>query len=121
MTVHKTKMLRRVTAMVACMLAIVFASTLLCANPAVAAEAANLALNKTAVADCEEASSLGASKAVDGDTASKSSRWSSEEDASASKEGGVLTGSMSIWAHSMMSKVFACSGSSARQRVTKSR
>lgn len=88
MTVHKTKMLRRVTAMVACMLAIVFASTLLCANPAVAAEAANLALNKTAVADCEEASSLGASKAVDGDTASKSSRWSSEEDASASKEGG---------------------------------
>ena len=88
MTVHKTKMLRRVTAMVACMLAIVFASTLLCANPAVAAEAANLALNKTAVADCEETSDFGASKAVDGDTTSKSSRWSSVEDATSSKEGG---------------------------------
>lgn len=78
MTVHKTKMLKRVTAMVACMLAIVFASTLFCANPAVAAEAANLALNKTAVADSEEASSVAAGKAVDGND---STRWGSAEDA----------------------------------------
>ena len=77
MTVHKTKMLKRVTAMVACMLAIVFASTLFCANPAVAAEAANLALNKTAVADSEEAGTVVAAKAVDG---SDSTRWGSAED-----------------------------------------
>lgn len=77
MTVHKTKMLRRVTAMVACMLAIVFASTLLCANPAVAAEAANLALNKTAVADSQEANSVRAALAVDG---SDSTRWGSDKD-----------------------------------------
>lgn len=77
MTVHKTKMLKRVTAMVACMLAIVFASTLFCANPAVAAEAANLALNKTAVADSEEADTVVAAKAVDG---SDSTRWGSAED-----------------------------------------
>lgn len=77
MTVHKTKMLKRVTTMVACMLAIVFASTLLCANPAVAAEAANLALNKTAVADSEEADTVVAAKAVDG---SDSTRWGSAED-----------------------------------------
>lgn len=77
MTVHKTKMMKRVTTMVACMLAIVFASTLLCANPAVAAEAANLALNKTAVADSEEADTVVAAKAVDG---SDSTRWGSAED-----------------------------------------
>ncbi len=77
MTVHKTKMLKRVTTMVVCMLAIVFASTLLCANPAVAAEAANLALNKTAVADSEEADTVVAAKAVDG---SDSTRWGSAED-----------------------------------------
>lgn len=77
MKVHKTKMLKRVTAMVACMLAIVFASTLFCANPAVAAEAANLALNKTAVADSEEAGTVVAAKAVDG---SDSTRWGSAED-----------------------------------------
>lgn len=77
MTVYKTKMLKRVTAMVACMLAIVFASTLFCANPAVAAEAANLALNKTAVADSEEAGTVVAAKAVDG---SDSTRWGSAED-----------------------------------------
>lgn len=77
MTVHKTKMLRRVTAMVACMLAIVFASTLLCANSAVAAEAANLALNKTAVADSQEANSVRAALAVDG---SDSTRWGSDKD-----------------------------------------
>ena len=75
--VHKTKMLKSVTAMVACMIAIVFASTLLCANPAVAAEAANLALNKTAVADSEEAGTVVAAKAVDG---SDFTRWGSAED-----------------------------------------
>lgn len=77
MTVHKTKMLRRVTTMVACMLAIMFASTLLCANPAVAAEAANLALNKPAVADSQEANSVRAALAVDG---SDSTRWGSDKD-----------------------------------------
>lgn len=74
--VQKTKMLRRVVAMVACMFAIVFASSLLYAHPAVAAEA-NLALNKTAVADSEEASSVAAAKAVDGND---TTRWGSAED-----------------------------------------
>ena len=54
MTIHKTKLLWRVTATIACVFAIVFASSLLYARPAVAAEA-NLALNKTAIADSEEA------------------------------------------------------------------
>ena len=36
---------------------------------------ANLALGKTATANASEASTLGADKAVDGDTSSKSSRW----------------------------------------------
>ena len=76
MMVQKTKMLRRVVAMVACMFAIVFASSLLYAHPAVAAEA-NLALNKTAVADSEEAPSVAAAKAVDGND---STRWGSAED-----------------------------------------
>ena len=54
MTVQKTKMLHRAVAMIACMFAIVFASSLLCVRPAAAAEVTNLALNKTAVADSEE-------------------------------------------------------------------
>ena len=40
---------------------------------------ANLALGKTATANASEASTLGADKAVDGDTSSKSSRWASAE------------------------------------------
>ena len=48
----------------------------------------NVALGKTAVADSSEASTLGADKAVDGDTTSKSSRWASAVDATASAEGG---------------------------------
>lgn len=74
--VQKTKMLHRAVAMVACMFAIVCASSLLYAHPAVAAEA-NLALNKTAVADSEEASSVAAAKAVDGND---TTRWGSAED-----------------------------------------
>lgn len=81
MMVQKTKMLRRVVAMVACMFAIVFASSLLYARPAVAAET-NLALNKTAVADSEEADTVVAAKAVDGND---STRWGSAEDSA----GGV--------------------------------
>ena len=77
MTVQKTKMLHRAVAMIACMFAIVFASSLLCVHPAAAAEATNLALNKTAVADSEEASSVAAGKAVDGND---STRWGSAED-----------------------------------------
>lgn len=77
MTVQKTKMLHRAVAMIACMFAIVFASSLLCVRPAAAAEATNLALNKTAVADSEEASSVAAGKAVDGNG---STRWGSAED-----------------------------------------
>ena len=76
MMVQKTKMLHRAVAMVACMFAIVCASSLLYAHPAVAAEA-NLALNKTAVADSEEASSVAAAKAVDGND---TTRWGSAED-----------------------------------------
>lgn len=78
MTVQKTKMLHRAVAMIACMFAIVFASSLLCVRPAAAAEATNLALNKTAVTDSEEASSVAAGKAVDGND---STRWGSAEDA----------------------------------------
>ena len=78
MAVQKTKMLHRAVAMIACMFAIVFASSLLCVHPAAAAEATNLALNKTAVADSEEASSVAAGKAVDG---SNSTRWGSAKDA----------------------------------------
>lgn len=74
--VQKTKMLHRAVAMVACMFAIVCASSLLYAHPAVAVEA-NLALNKTAVADSEEASSVAAAKAVDGND---TTRWGSAED-----------------------------------------
>ena len=48
----------------------------------------NVALGKTAVADSSEASTLGADKAVDGDTTSKSSRWASAVDATASADGG---------------------------------
>ena len=77
MTVQKTKMLHRAVAMIACMFAIVFASSLLCVHSAAAAEATNLALNKTAVADSEEASSVAAGKAVDGND---STRWGSAED-----------------------------------------
>ena len=77
MTVQKTKMLGRVVAMIACMFAIMCASSLLCVRPAAAAEATNLALNKTAVADSEEASSGAAGKAVDG---SNDTRWGSAED-----------------------------------------
>lgn len=76
MTVHKTKLLWRVTATIACVFAIVLASSLLYARSAVAAEA-NLALNKTAVADSEEANSVRAALAVDGND---STRWGSAED-----------------------------------------
>ena len=76
MTVQKIKMPRRVVAMIACMFAIVCASSLLCAHPAVAAEA-NLALNKTAVADSEEAPLVAAGNAVDGND---KTRWGSAED-----------------------------------------
>ncbi len=48
----------------------------------------NVALGKTAVADSSEANTLGADKAVDGDTTSKSSRWASAVDATASADGG---------------------------------
>ena len=44
-----------------------------------AAELTNLALGKSATANASEVASLGADKAVDGDTSSKSSRWSSAE------------------------------------------
>ena len=77
MAVQKTKMLHRAVATIAYMFAIVFASSLLCVHPAAAAEATNLALNKTAVADSEEASSVAAGKAVDG---SNSTRWGSAKD-----------------------------------------
>ena len=61
-----------------------FALTLSCiAVPAeVQAEGlTNLALGKTATANASEASTLGADKAVDGDTSSKGSRWASAEKA----------------------------------------
>ena len=48
----------------------------------------NVARGKTAVADSSEADTLGADKAVDGDTTSKSSRWASAVDATASADGG---------------------------------
>ena len=44
-----------------------------------AAELTNLALGKNATANASEVASLGANNAVDGDTSSKSSRWSSAE------------------------------------------
>ncbi len=48
----------------------------------------NVALGKTAVADSAEANTLGADKAVDGDTSSKSSRWASAVDATENADGG---------------------------------
>ena len=53
-----------------------------------AATVTNLALNKTAVADSEEATSVRAANATDGDTTSSTSRWGSNNDATSSKEGG---------------------------------
>ena len=48
----------------------------------------NVARGKTAAADSSEAGTLGADKAVDGDTTSKSSRWASAVDATENADGG---------------------------------
>lgn len=64
-----------------CLSALCAATMLLPAQKAYAAEG-NLALNKNAVADSQEADSVKAKNATDGDTTSKSSRWGSAVDAS---------------------------------------
>ncbi|MBY4797821.1 discoidin domain-containing protein [Collinsella sp. AGMB00827] len=63
--------------------------TVLAAAPAEAQDPAeNIARGMQVVADSVEAPSLPASKAVDGDTSSRSSRWSSVVDASQNRNGG---------------------------------
>ena len=64
-----------------CLSALCAATMLLPAQKVYAAEG-NLALNKNAVADSQEADSVKAKNATDGDTTSKSSRWGSAVDAS---------------------------------------
>ncbi|MDY4041869.1 MAG: discoidin domain-containing protein [Collinsella sp.] len=74
----------RIVLLLACAIVL---TALLPSTSAYAAET-NLALNKAARADSEEAGSLGAAKAFDGDTTTRGSRWASGADASASQDGG---------------------------------
>ena len=75
-------MISRVRKVLTGFFAVTFA--LICAfstsTAAYAAEPANLALGKTAVADSEEASTVSAANAVDGNTKDSSSRWGSNVD-----------------------------------------
>ena len=66
--------------MLRCVLAVAMVvSSLTLSAINLSAESTNIALGKTAVADSIEASSLNASKAFDGDTSDRTSRWSCAE------------------------------------------
>ena len=62
------------------LLALIAQLALLPVRAMAAAPSDDLALNKTAVADSQEADSVRASNATDGDETSRTSRWGSDRD-----------------------------------------